>query len=275
MHPGSLLSACAASAAASVAGQGRLPSAAQLDFQALEIGAYFNYNIELFGSKVGNYGCNFGPVSPSAWSAPPLIDTDHWIQTAKSAGAKYAILTAQAGCGFLLYNTKSTVPTWAAFHDLDHKSTRTEYYYTIKQAGYQHDLVKQFFDSCIKYNIKPGISYSVANNQFCGANQTKMDTIDEKWCGDDGMWQETLMLQLEELYSSYGEIAQIRFNGGVPPRVADNITTLIERQQPTAVLCHGPGSANLVRPDASTDGRIHAQDNWNYGEGEGAGGGRK
>ena len=33
-----------------------------------------------------------------------------WMESVKALGGKYAVLTVQTGCGFLLHHTKSTLP---------------------------------------------------------------------------------------------------------------------------------------------------------------------
>jgi alpha-L-fucosidase len=84
----------------------------QLAWQDLEQGALFQYNIGEYDEERGSYACgNTGlPPPPAVLFDAPLLNVTEWFQAVKSYGGTYAILTAQAGCGFLLYPTNTTLP---------------------------------------------------------------------------------------------------------------------------------------------------------------------
>ena len=90
-----------------------VPTPAQLAWSDSEIGAIVQYNIGLYGELTNNYACNKGLLPASAFAPGATLDTDAWAAAAKQFGAKYAVLTTQAGCGYLLWPTNSTIATGA------------------------------------------------------------------------------------------------------------------------------------------------------------------
>ena len=79
---------------------------------------------------------------------PDRLDTDQWLRTARSLGAKYAVLVAKHCSGFSLWPTKA-------------------HGYNIGNSPYKDgkgDIVKEFVESCRKYGIKPGIYASTTAN---------------------------------------------------------------------------------------------------------------
>ena len=83
----------ASAAAAALA----LPTADQLGYQALEVGAMFTYNLGLYGSKTGNYACAHTALPVAAFAPNGTIDTDAWLEGVAALGGTYALLTAQVG----------------------------------------------------------------------------------------------------------------------------------------------------------------------------------
>lgn len=85
---------------------------------------------------VDDYRCYFEQFNP--------IDYDPitWVRLAKSAGMKYAVLTAKHHDGFCLFDSKLT----------EYKSTNTK-------AG--RDLVREFVDACREENIRVGVYFSL------------------------------------------------------------------------------------------------------------------
>jgi alpha-L-fucosidase len=281
-----ILFVSAAACAAKMAAEGTIvkPSQAQLDYQELEMGALFQYNIGLYGNQYqNNYACNKGATSPSQWTSKPTIDTDQWVRTAQSAGLEYAVLTTQAGCGFLLFDTNSTIPKYAidnSFSDLngDTPVEQTRYYYTLREAKYQHDLVRQFVDSCKKYNMKAGVYYITNNNVFCGVHDGVMAKEGGGHCGTQEDFYRTMVQQLTELWSGYGDFVELWFDGGFSAAIASNLTELVGALQPGAIKFQGPGGDNTCRWGGAENGQVAGPDNWStaqsstaYGVGDPAG----
>ena len=56
------------------------------------------------------------------------------MEAVHSYGGRYAVLTVQAGCGFVLYPSNATLPGGARYN------------YTIRESSYGRDLVREFVD---------------------------------------------------------------------------------------------------------------------------------
>src|ERR1700720_4558337 len=96
-----LLTAIAAAAAQSF--PDIKPTPAQLAWQDLEIGVIIHFSTNTFLNR--EWGD--GTADPSVFN-PTHVDTDQWMQAAKSAGAKYAVLVAKHHDGFTLWPSKQT-----------------------------------------------------------------------------------------------------------------------------------------------------------------------
>jgi alpha-L-fucosidase len=75
---------------------------------------------------------------------PVQLDTDQWVRTAKSFGAKYYVLVADHFSGFSLYPTKAN--NYSVAHTAWRNGTA--------------DIVKEFVASCKKYGVRPAFYYS-------------------------------------------------------------------------------------------------------------------
>ena len=161
---------------------------------------------------------------------PSKLNTDQWIAAAKSAGAKYAVLVAKHGTGFSLWPTKANE-------------------YTISKTPWKNgkgDVVADFIKSCKKYGLRPGVYYSVNYNTLYEAGNNNMpDSARQNY-------NKIVLEQLTELWTHYGKLFEIWFDGGILPSskggVSDQITSLIQKYQPQAILFQGPPSCkNLIR----------------------------
>jgi len=116
-----------------------LPSQKQINFADWEVGAFFHYTLNPFtGQEHGD-----GQEPPSKFN-PTELDMDQWVTTAKSMGARYAVLTARHEGGFCLWPTKTTD-------------------YSIANSPYKSgkgDLVREFVDSCRKHGLKVGLYHT-------------------------------------------------------------------------------------------------------------------
>lgn len=70
------------------------------------------------------------------------LDARKWVQTAKAAGMRYAVLTTKHHDGFCLWDTELT----------DFNSVR---------SPASRDLVREFVDACREFDIKVGLYYSI------------------------------------------------------------------------------------------------------------------
>jgi len=83
------------------------PTAEQLAWQEMEIGALIHFNMATYAPAGTRPG---GVCSPDASTFnPALLDTDQWAEVYTALGAKGAVLTAKHGCGHLLWPTNVTL----------------------------------------------------------------------------------------------------------------------------------------------------------------------
>ena len=86
--------------------QGPVPAPHQLKWHEAEMGVVFHYDLHVFDGLVYGQGNNrINPVEDYNIFNPTQLDTDQWIQAAKAAGAKFAVLTATHETGFGLWQS--------------------------------------------------------------------------------------------------------------------------------------------------------------------------
>ena len=99
------------------------------------------------GTRCQKYG--YLPVEEDirAWN-PSDLNTDQWLEAAVSFGARYAVLVVDHFSGFTLW------PTKLGNYSIAMTSWR----------GGKGDVLADFIQSCKKYNVRPGVFYSVHEN---------------------------------------------------------------------------------------------------------------
>jgi len=208
-----------------------LPSKAQQAWADAEIGVMFHFDVQVYEPgyewrKTRDYQPDVSVFNPEN------LDTDQWIKAAKSAGATYAVLVAKHCSGFSLWPTKA------------HK-------YSVKNSPWkngQGDVVKDFIASCKKYGVKPGLYASASANAYCHVDNPGLvlsgDPEDQK------KYNEVVSTQLTELWTQYGDLFEIWFDGGVlpPEKGGIDMLALVQKYQPNAIAFQGPfGYANNIR----------------------------
>ncbi len=123
--------------------------------------------------------------------------------------------------------------------------------YNIGNSPYKDgkgDIVKEFVESCRKYGIKPGIYASTTANGYLhvanpGFVQSGGPVSQEEY-------NRIVTMQLTELWSNYGKLFEIWFDGGVLSREEGgaDVLSLVQKLQPDAIAFQGPfGHPNLIR----------------------------
>lgn len=214
------------------------PSSAQVDWAEAEIGAMFHFDVVNY---VPDYNWRkWGSHPPASIFNPSKLDTDQWIRAAKAAGAKYAVLVAKHGSGFSLWPTKA--------HD-----------YNISNSPWKNgkgDLVLDFINSCKKYGLKPGIYASASANGYLYVDNP--GKVQEGSPITQEEYNKVVETQLTELWTNYGKLFEIWFDGGVLPvnEGGPDLAPLLKRLQPDAVVFQGPNDANnLIRWIGNEEGR--------------------
>lgn len=99
------------------------------------------------------------------------------------------------GCGFDLWPSNVSFPA-ALGGGL--------YNYTVRESPFKRDIVREFVDAARAAGIRPGIYYIVNNNILL--ERVFNATAAEK--------EEVILGQLREIWSSYGELVELWFDGG-------------------------------------------------------------
>ena len=206
-----------------------VPTAAQRRWADMELGMFFHFDIPIYGG---------GKTPPAERYNPAKLDTDQWMEAAKAYGAKYVVLTAKHGAGFMQWQS-----------DI--------YPYGVKQAKWRDgkgDLVKDFVTSARKHGLLPGLYTAMHHNAFLGVTKSRGIVNAKGYFGEGPEAQKKYSASceaaLEELLGNYGELFEVWFDGGIlpPEKGGPRALEIIERLQPNAVLFQGPPAAkNLIR----------------------------
>lgn len=199
------------------------PTAAQLEWADREMGVLIHFDIPVYRPDF-YFRDHWGEHLDASIFNPVQLDTDQWIKTAYEAGAKYAVLVAKHCTGFCLWPTEA--------HE-----------YSVKNSPWKDgngDIVGDFVKSCRKYGVKPGLYYSIACNGYYN-----VDNPGKVLSGNDDeqkQYNEMVIKQVTELWTKYGELFEIWFDGGAlpPEQGGPDILPLLLRYQPQAVCFQGP-----------------------------------
>ena len=199
------------------------PTQKQLEWQELELGVLIHYLMESYEPYFQIESENMEERVPAAKLNPPKLDPEQWVRSAWEMGAKYAILVAKHGSGFALWSTK-------------------ENQYGCGQMAWKDgtgDVFQEFLDACQKYGLKPGVYYHPTCNKYYKINnQLTYDYKGEAY----QEYVRHVVGQLTELWSQYGELFEIWFDGGcLPVEVGGpDLAALLKRYQPNAIAFQGP-----------------------------------
>ncbi len=209
------------------------PTPAQMEWQDMELGMFFHFDIPVY--KQGWKWRTFQKFPDPNLYQPTQLDTDQWMEAAKAMGAKYAIFVAKHCSGFLQWQS-----------DL--------YPYGVKQSSWRNgkgDVVAEFIKSCRKYGIKPGLYASVSANGYLNVDNPGL--VNRGKGGDPKAQEEYNRIcekMAEELWSRYGELVEIWFDGGAIPasKGGPDLVPILKKYQPNAIAFQGPiGTPNLIR----------------------------
>lgn len=134
-------------------GEQRLPKQ-QLDaWRAQGFGIFFHFGMTTYDGE------EFSPgATPADAYRPEALDVDQWLRCVRDAGAKYAVLTAKHVAGFCLWPTAHTD-------------------YHVGNSSVPTDVVAAFIAACRKYEILPGLYYSLWDNHHRFGSVTPTDVM--------------------------------------------------------------------------------------------------
>ena len=176
------LSAALALAASTVFGQNfadMKPAPQQVAWQDMEMGAIIHFGTNTFLNREwGN-----GTAAPSVFN-PQHVDTDQWIEAAKSAGIRYVVLVAKHHDGFALWPTGQSD-------------------YSVKQSpwmGGKGDLVRMTEEAVRKEGLEFGIYLSPWDRH-------------EPRYKDPSAYDNYYLAQMDELVQGYGPLVEWWLDG--------------------------------------------------------------
>ncbi len=215
-----------------------LPTEQQVRWADAEVGVIIHLDINVFAPGSFDYARS-ETLPPLALFNPSKLNTDQWLVSARNAGATYAVLVAKHGTGFCLWPTRS-------------------HGYHVGKTPWRSgtgDVVRDFISSCRKYGIRPGLYYNTNLNTYLGAGPGGLPGA-----GKREAYNRIVIDQLTELWTHYGSLSEIWFDGGVVADscggIAEEVRRMIREYQPGAILFQGPpGSGNLIRWVGNEDGR--------------------
>ena len=226
-----------------------LPSAPILAWQLNDTGCFVHFNM---ATMVGSQGCQDGVSVPpplSAW-LPSALDTDAWAATCKAMGGTRIIYVAKHGCGFAAW--KSKVPGYA---------------YSVASIAPPNDVdvVAAFVKSARSAGLGVGFYYSDATNSFCRvsggfvqpgvAKPGQMNVTQAEY-------NAFVVAHLTELWSNYGPLEELWFDGGFDPALSPSLTRLLNDLQPNAVVFGGAGLNNNALRWIGTESGLAPYPTW-------------
>lgn len=186
------------------------PTERQIKIQELEFYGFIHFGINtMYGVEWGT-----GKEDPKKFD-PEDIDTDEWVSTLKSAGMKGAILTCKHHDGFCLWPSEYTKHSVAS----------------SPWKNGEGDLVKEFAESCKKYDMEFGIYLS------------PWDMYEPSY-GTGKDYDDFYVNQLTELLTNYGKVFNVWLdgangegpNGKVQEYDWDRYYSKVRELQPDAVI---------------------------------------
>lgn len=202
-----------------------IPNKRQLAWQEAELGVVFHYDLHVFDGKKYRQGDNrIRPLPDYQIFNPKNLDTDQWIQTAKDAGATFAILTATHETGFALYQS-----------DVNPYSLKA-----VKWRDGKGDIVADFVASCYKYGIKPALYIGIRWNAFLGVHNFKVNGEGQFQKNRQAWYKQMAEGMVKELCTKYGDLFEIWFDGGAdhPKNGSPDVLPIVRQYQPNCLFYH-------------------------------------
>jgi alpha-L-fucosidase len=209
------------------------PTPQQVAWQDMEIGALIHFGTNTFLNREWGDG-----TAPASVFNPQHVDTDQWIEAAKSAGIRYVVLVAKHHDGFALYPTAQTD-------------------YSVKSSpwlGGKGDLVRMVSDSARSHGLRFGVYLS------------PWDRHDPRY-KDPAAYDKYYLSMLEELASHYGELTEFWLDGAGSAGRKYDFDTIIDNlrtYQPNALVFADVGLFKYadLRWVGTESGKVDFE-NWN------------
>ncbi|MBE6724631.1 MAG: hypothetical protein E7576_05460 [Ruminococcaceae bacterium] len=217
------------------------PTKEQLAWQDMELGVLIHYCMEIYHPELTGDWYKTEKVrellAPETIH-PKKLDPAQWIRSAAEMGAKYAVLVANHCTGFSLWDTKVN----------DFSIAHTDW------KGGGGDICRAFVEACREYGLRPGFYYSTGCNGYYNINDNwKWDYLSDYYQA----YVKNVEAQVTELWSEYGDLFEIWFDGGIipPEKGGPDLTPVLKKLQPRAICFQGPRDyAHNIRWVGNEDG---------------------
>jgi alpha-L-fucosidase len=204
---------------AAEAGAQRLSLARLQAWEALGYGMFIHFGMSTFVGRELPDG-----RTPVSVYNPQRLDVDQWIQVARDAGMKYAVLTAKHVSGHCL---------WPSRHAN----------YTVAQSGDATDVVEAFVKACRRRGLLPGLYYCSWDNHHLSGSLTPSFSQKGERPYTTSLYQSFQTAQITELLTDYGPIAEMWID--IPEVLGRGYRTFlyehISRLQPDCVIMMNSG----------------------------------
>lgn len=168
----------------SESGAQRLSVARLRQWEALGYGMFIHFGMSTFAGQEIPDG-----KAPASTYNPDKLDVDQWVQIARDAGMRYAVLTTKHVAGHCLWPSRHTD-------------------YTVVTSGNTTDVIGAFVKACERRGVLPGFYYCSWDNHHLFGSLTPSLTKWEK-AFTTSRYQDFQTAQVTELLSQYGPIAEM------------------------------------------------------------------
>lgn len=186
------------------------PSLKQQKWQDLEFGMFVHFAPNTWQNVESD-----NLSTPLSAINPVKLDTDQWVDATLSLGARYVVFVAKHQGGFCMWQTRTT----------DYSIRNTPW------KGGKGDVLAEIAGSCRRRGLSLGVYVCPRDDHF-GAGTGGICKTPELQRKYDAMYRQ----QLTEVFSRYGELVEIWFDGSTATPVGD----LLQRYQPNAMVFQGP-----------------------------------
>jgi alpha-L-fucosidase len=197
------------------------PTAAQAQWQDYEIGIFYHYDINCCMPREWGHRSYDNFPKPEIFN-PTNFNIEQWMEVPKALNAKYAVLTATHGTGFMLWQSDA-------------------YPFGVRQSPWNNgkgDIVREYVDACRKHGVAPGMYCHMRVNGWWQVDHPGF--VNRGKGGDDALqarYAAAKNKQMEELWGNYGPLAEIWIDGGPPdPKAGYDVMSHLRRLQPKAMV---------------------------------------
>jgi alpha-L-fucosidase len=163
---------------------------------------------------------------------PTTLDCDQWVRVARDAGFRYVLLTTKHHDGFCLWDSKFTD-------------------YDVASSPVKTDVVAEVSMACKKYGLQFAVYYSLWDRH----EPSYLDNNKQRYI-------DYMLNQLTELFTRYGPICELWFDGGWDRKPEDwgldKLYRLVKKFQPDCAvgvnhtIVNVEDERNFTIPDSMT-----------------------